>query len=56
MYCKCKCGFVIKILKYEKKRKKKNRERERKQLWPLLNTQNQTDVFVSDLMITVLVF
>ena len=48
------CGFVIKILKYEKK--KKNREKERKQLWPLQNTQNQTDVFVSDLMITVLVF
>ena len=47
------CGFVIKILKYEKK---KNREKERKQLWPLQNTQNQTDVFVSDLMITVLVF
>ena len=23
MYCKCKCGFVIKILKYEEKRKKK---------------------------------
>ena len=55
MYCKCKCGFVIKILKYEKKGKK-NREKERKQLWPLLNTQNRTDVFVSDLMITVLVF
>ena len=52
------CGFVIKILKYEKKKKKrkKNREKERKQLWPLQNTQNQTDVFVSDLMITVLVF
>ena len=23
MYCKCKCGFVIKILKYEKKKEKK---------------------------------
>ena len=30
MYCKCKCGFVIKILKYEKKkRKKKQRERKK---------------------------
>ena len=53
------CGFVIKTLKYEKKKKKrekKNREKERKQLWPLQNTRNQTDVFVSDLMITELVF
>ena len=29
MYCKCKCGFVIKILKYEKKGKKKQRERKK---------------------------
>ena len=30
MYCKCKCGFVIKILKYEKKKgKKKQRERKK---------------------------
>ena len=53
MYCKCKCGFVIKILKNKKKKEKKNRVKERKQLWPLLNTKNRTDVFVSDLMITV---
>ena len=48
------CGFVIKILKYEKK-KKKQRERKKTTL-ATANTQNQTDVFVSDLMITVLVF